>query len=272
MRIPFIIHQIWLGPHPIPAFCLQQMKTWQQIHPKWDYKLWTDNELSTLKLRNENRFNLAANFGEKSDILRYEILLQFGGLYVDVDFKCLKSFEGLCKVRSIHSHYPFVDLTRVETFSFVTGISNTSVFELNNGLLACTQHHPIMKELVDTLATQNPAMALTDARILGNIADFTTGKLFMRQSTEFMQTINQTGPGLLTKTFMRAIGWKSGNKIIPGFLPRSESDNVIALPSEYFYPIPNHLSHQKMLDFKLPVEAMAVHYWSRTWQTNSLRG
>lgn len=94
----------------------------------------------------------------------------------------------------------------------------------------------------------------------------------MRQSTEFMQTISQTGPGLLTKTFMRAIGWKSGNKIIPGFLPRSESDNVIALPSEYFYPIPNHLSHQKMLDFKLPVEAMAVHYWSRTWQTNSLRG
>ncbi|CCI43668.1 hypothetical protein ABG067_007177 [Albugo candida] len=51
-------------------------------------------------------------------------------------------------------------------------------------------------------------MALTDARILDNIADFTTEKLFLRQSNKFMETICQNGPGLLTKQFMGSIGWK----------------------------------------------------------------
>nr|CCA15666.1 surface protein Sur1 putative [Albugo laibachii Nc14]CCA16270.1 surface protein Sur1 putative [Albugo laibachii Nc14] len=241
VRIPFIIHQIWLGPHPIPAFCLQQMETWRQIHPQWEYKLWTDTQVSTLKLQNKEHFDLAGNYGEKSDILRYEILLQFGGIYVDVDFKCLRLFQDL-----------------LQAFSFITGISNTDVVELNNGLIACTRNHPIVRELVASLASKAPVMSMTDARILDTIAQFTTEKLVIRQSNEFMQTISQTGPGLLTKTFMRAIGWKSGSKCIPGFLTLSESKDVIALPRDYFYSIPNHLSHQEKLDFKIPPEAMAI--------------
>ena len=35
-------------------------------------------------------FERAINPGMKSDIFRYEILKQIGGLYVDTDFECLK--------------------------------------------------------------------------------------------------------------------------------------------------------------------------------------
>lgn len=47
-----------------------------------------------------------------------QILLRHGGLYVDVDFLCLASFEPL------HRRY-----------DFYTGLSNTGTFELNNGLV-----------------------------------------------------------------------------------------------------------------------------------------
>ena len=58
----------------------------------------------------------SSNLGQKSDILRLEVLyqatstarlslilrplLQYGGLYVDTDFECLKSFESvLARIR-----------------------------------------------------------------------------------------------------------------------------------------------------------------------------
>lgn len=35
--IPKIVHQIWLGPHPIPRQCIQWMKSWKTIHSDFEY-------------------------------------------------------------------------------------------------------------------------------------------------------------------------------------------------------------------------------------------
>lgn len=48
----------------------------------------------------------------------FQILLRYGGLYVDVDFLCLGAFDDL------HRRY-----------EMYTGMSNTGTFELNNGLV-----------------------------------------------------------------------------------------------------------------------------------------
>lgn len=34
---PRVIHQIWLGPHPIPESCRAWMQTWKTLHPAWEY-------------------------------------------------------------------------------------------------------------------------------------------------------------------------------------------------------------------------------------------
>lgn len=34
---PRVIHQIWLGPHPIPESCRAWMQTWTAHHPTWEY-------------------------------------------------------------------------------------------------------------------------------------------------------------------------------------------------------------------------------------------
>ncbi|MFW5847865.1 MAG: glycosyltransferase, partial [bacterium] len=40
-------------------------------------------------------FHNTQNLGAKSDILRYEILNKFGGIYVDLDFLFIKSFDDI---------------------------------------------------------------------------------------------------------------------------------------------------------------------------------
>jgi len=94
INIPKTIHQIWLGSK-LPEAFYRFSKTWKKLHPNWNYKLWHDNNLP--KLINYDLFKSKTNYGERSDILRYEIIYLYGGLYVDIDFQCLKNIEPFFK-------------------------------------------------------------------------------------------------------------------------------------------------------------------------------
>lgn len=85
--IPKIIHQIWLGG-PLPDTYKPWIETWNHI-PGWEYKLWTDKEAQEFGLANQEFYDKAKNYGERANILRYEILHKFGGLYIDVDIECV---------------------------------------------------------------------------------------------------------------------------------------------------------------------------------------
>jgi mannosyltransferase OCH1-like enzyme len=89
-RIPMVFHFIWLGPKPIPT---QYITTWMTFHPKWQIIIWTDNNLP--RLINQSLFEKSKVYAQKADILRYELLWNCGGIYVDIDFECLRNIESL---------------------------------------------------------------------------------------------------------------------------------------------------------------------------------
>ena len=89
--IPKIIHHIWLGPKPMPEEFVRYGETWRKHHPEWVMWLWTDNNLPPLV--NQDLYARGAHYSEKSDIIRYEVLNEFGGFYVDTDFECLKPLD-----------------------------------------------------------------------------------------------------------------------------------------------------------------------------------
>lgn len=93
VRIPKIFHAIWLGGKPLPAKFAEYLQTWQTHHRDWQFILWTDGTLPPLA--NQTQFDAAKCLAQKADIARYEILHRFGGVYVDVDFECLKPITTL---------------------------------------------------------------------------------------------------------------------------------------------------------------------------------
>jgi mannosyltransferase OCH1-like enzyme len=68
-------------------------ESWRRHHPDWELRLWTDAELP--ELRFPEAFEKARNFGERSDLLRYEILVREGGVYVDTDVECKQPIDPL---------------------------------------------------------------------------------------------------------------------------------------------------------------------------------
>jgi inositol phosphorylceramide mannosyltransferase catalytic subunit len=129
-RIPKRIHQIWIGS-PLPAKYKLLQRTWRENHPDWEYILWTDADIEALNLTNKAAYDAAKNYGEKSDIARYEILYRFGGLYVDTDFECLQPFDIL--------HH---------CFDFYTGTGFGPGFITYFGLMGSAPGHPILKDCI----------------------------------------------------------------------------------------------------------------------------
>ena len=108
-KIPKTLHYIWLGPKEFPIESISYVNSWMQRHPKWTVKFWTDDPdrplphsgmekhlISELSLSHLGSYvERTDNFGEKSDLLRYEILFQEGGIYVDHDIECFHCFDAL---------------------------------------------------------------------------------------------------------------------------------------------------------------------------------
>lgn len=89
-KIPKIIHQIWIGPKKFPSKYSKWASTWKKLNPTWIYKFWTESNLVELKFKNQRKIDSSKNIGYKTDLIRYEILEKFGGIYIDTDFECIR--------------------------------------------------------------------------------------------------------------------------------------------------------------------------------------
>lgn len=133
--IPKKIHQIWLGNGEPPAIFKFCQNTIKKYHPNWEYILWRDEDVARLNLKNKKFYDKAQNYGERSDIARYEILYRFGGVYLDVDFECVRSLDIL--------HY---------TYDFYTAmVPLSSQAFIANGIIASRPGHPVLKYCIDTI-------------------------------------------------------------------------------------------------------------------------
>ncbi|MBI2743034.1 MAG: hypothetical protein HYX48_03875 [Chlamydiales bacterium] len=108
LKIPKTLHVVWLGPKEFPPGSVKNIASWIDRHPSWTVKFWTDIDRAAphpamQKVLVEDchlpnllsNYFLSDNFCERSELLRYEILLAEGGLYIDHDLLCNANFEPL---------------------------------------------------------------------------------------------------------------------------------------------------------------------------------
>ena len=265
-KIPKRIHQIWLGGK-FPDKYVKIQESWRNNHPNWEYFLWTDNSInyrngSTVitnenefqrylsrkpicneitivdvrgfKLINQQLFEQTANWGAKADILRYEILYNYGGLYIDTDFECLQPFDFL--------HY---------FYDFYAGIAplNVTKLQVANGLIGSKPQHPILIECIKNMTNPDKHQEI--------------GKIMWHGTS----VVAATGPAPFTKAIFKQANKNNTTDIIfppTYFYPlRAEYLNLKKsgkLKNMFFYQF-----EALPLNFKAPIEALAHHYWDEAW-------
>ncbi|MBN2906915.1 MAG: hypothetical protein JXJ18_09430 [Rhodobacteraceae bacterium] len=105
VRIPKIMGHIWIGPKPAPE---QWMRTWPEKHPKWDYRVYDNRFLREFPFRTRrliNEYLWRGEYAGVQDLMRYEILYQFGGFMADADAVCLHPVDELLTRKRAYTVY-----------------------------------------------------------------------------------------------------------------------------------------------------------------------
>jgi hypothetical protein len=95
-RIPRVLHRVWLGSEPMPEARVRMDVSWQVHHPDWEHRLWTDADLTSLGV-SEQAIAKSRDASELSDLVRYHVLAQHGGVYVDTDLECVRPLDPLLR-------------------------------------------------------------------------------------------------------------------------------------------------------------------------------
>jgi mannosyltransferase OCH1-like enzyme len=92
--IPKKLHFIWIGDQSKkPVACID---TWIKANPDYEVKIWGNDDVQGVNWKNYNKLHdmlIKKDFAGASDVMRYEILYEHGGIYVDADTYCIKPLE-----------------------------------------------------------------------------------------------------------------------------------------------------------------------------------
>jgi hypothetical protein len=172
MTIPRIIHQTW-KTDDVPPEWQRCVASWRQLHPDWEYRLWTDAG-SRAFVREQYSYFLPTYDAypyniQRADAIRYLALHAFGGLYADLDYECLRPFDPLLEGRSF--------VIGLEPDGHARGFGETRL--LSNALLAAAPRHPFLETVLDHLRGAPPG-AITHLDVLRSTGPIMLNAVYRR--------------------------------------------------------------------------------------------
>jgi len=144
-EIPRIIHMVWissrLGTQPPRKFD-DNRKKFQELHPNWEVKLWTDE--SCQKLLAEDYPWFAPTYDKlktviiKVDSMKYAVLHKYGGVYVDMDM--IPSFNIENVTQGTHA-------------MMILDNNDEKGGNINNNFMGSVSGHPFFLDMLHTIGS-----------------------------------------------------------------------------------------------------------------------
>ncbi len=156
-RIPRLVHVMWIGDRPMPAYVLQHVNDWRRLlrvpaaaplygseaskcaaDGTWRVRLWRNEDLHEGEFPREvlARAAQARKPAQRVDLLRVFLLRKHGGFYMDADMRALQSLEPLLRrmpwASALACHFDPIDM------DYVT-----------NSMLAATPEHEWMRAMCE---------------------------------------------------------------------------------------------------------------------------
>lgn len=136
--IPKIFHHTWPSGGPFKERFIKYRESFMKLHPDYSFMFWTLEDIHNYALSTLSKYlqlDCKLHYVIISDLMRHEIMYRYGGIYVDTDTECLKSFDCFRKY---------------ESFGGMSWPPNGS----GNGIFGSVPKNPIFKEISKGIISQ----------------------------------------------------------------------------------------------------------------------
>jgi inositol phosphorylceramide mannosyltransferase catalytic subunit len=231
LEIPRKIYQIWRN-QTIPLEWERLVQSWKRFHPDWEYRLWTDiDSRSFVEEHYPGFLETYDSFSydiQRADVMRYLLLHTYGGVYVDLDFECLRPLGGLLAGRTFVAGFePSVHASWHGEARVVC-----------NAFLAAAKGHPFLAAVINACKNLNPRI------------------------TFHHEVLSTTGPIMLTRV------WESysdkditilDDYVVYPFTGNSHELRVLTGDGP---------DGETMKELCVKNGSYAIHYWANSWVRN----
>ncbi|PAA61550.1 hypothetical protein BOX15_Mlig025138g1 [Macrostomum lignano] len=216
--IPRILHYTFSSEHAYSNY-KEFVSDCLALNPDWQVYLWRDADAE--RLIKDHYPDFAAKFAsyrgdlQKSDAIRYAVLHRFGGVYLDMDVKCLQPLFPRLK-----SYAAFVDRERWEQSINLFGMP----LLMMNSAMGSAPGHPFFKYVLEKLKNMHGHIPLwtTGPKALTGIYYNWLSSQQAKQASAvkvlpsqvFSGSVDQSNPGL----------WSPCKKYPPEFGSRTPSE------------------------------------------------
>ena len=146
---PQIIHQIWLqGKDKIPDKYSKMVKSVKETNPTFKHIIWDDTKIKDyFKSKPEilTIYNKFPYLHQKVDFIRYCILYQLGGIYLDMDITVIKSFTSLFD--TYKEYECIISTINIDQMDSYIMCQNKQC--INNGIIIAKPKSPFIKSVID---------------------------------------------------------------------------------------------------------------------------
>lgn len=153
-----VIHRFWGGELAMPQEYREYGQMWQALNQGWVVKDWTWSDISVMQWINQPVMDHirihggnseiahtadAARWTQFADVLGYELVWRFGGVYINCDMEPLRPLSHLGM--SPHGAYACVEVPNLNYGPYAGRDA------INNGFMAGPAFHTFFKSCIDIL-------------------------------------------------------------------------------------------------------------------------
>lgn len=230
LKIPKIIHQVWSATYnPLPKVFETLGDTWKRDYPDWEYILWSESEMNAfVEEQYPQYWEIYTSFPydiQRWDAIRYLILHQMGGMYVDVDYESIRSIEPLITGKTCcFSEDP---VTHKGTYGEVEQY-------FNNAMMLSAPNHPFMKKIMESvfLDAENEYDIHKFDYVLKTTGPWKVMDVYYRSSLKEREDVY-----LIPKEYVTPFDFNQARRFIKGKERSSELENCLkdAYAVHYFF-------------------------------------
>lgn len=152
-------HFIWVGGESIPHLYQQCLNSFTSKHPYWDINIWMDIDCEKIINYSPYRelFNKYTSFINRYNFLKYHILAQEGGWFIDMDIQWNKSIDEIYNDK-VTGEFPelFVPVRSNPTSPTTITDNDDNLIYAEKGLFNGLLYHISQREDIDTAKKYEP--------------------------------------------------------------------------------------------------------------------